>query len=328
MSPPADSHHEIRTINRDQDRPRRRPSSLTYPDPRGSESAIQTTASPEEYFVLTCGGEVTCSLPDPSDSRPWGSPHKFDVPILPLPLEDPHTSQTSKRISTGCGARIHIRASPQGPTTWVGSADATGPTVVPLPEQYFTAEQISILGGGPKAKRCGCITSGAGCRVCGNTLGVQRTFCSKHVSLLNHINQTSYTFLAEAVSPPLPLRKKPIVVQPAPRPESSLDLSWLGLNPIQRTTRPRSPTHSELVGMGIRGEVRAHARAHAEEDEAAIERMFTHDYTGISLRTRSRRSFSEDGDFDDPIIVEPGLDFSRGSMNPIRIPGRGLSTLV
>ncbi|KAJ7642361.1 hypothetical protein DFH06DRAFT_1334237 [Mycena polygramma] len=322
MSPPTDSRHETRTINRDQDRPRRRPSSLTYPGPRGS--AIQTTASPSDYLVLTCGGEVTSSLPDRSDPTPWGSSEKFDVPILPLPLEDAHTSQTSKR-STGCGARIHIRASPQAPATWVGSADATGPSVVPLPEQYFTAEQIHILGGGPKAKRCGCITSGAGCRVCGNTLGIQRTFCSTHVFLLNHINQTSYTFLAEAVSPPLPRRKTPVVVQPMPRPESSLE-SWLGLNPIQRTTRPRSPTHSELVGMGIQGELRARARTHAEEDEATIERMFTHDYTGISVRTRSRRSFSEDGDFDDRIVVEPGLDFSAESMNPI--PGRGLSTLV
>ncbi|KAJ6464763.1 hypothetical protein C8R47DRAFT_67754 [Mycena vitilis] len=322
MSPPPNPSREARTINRDQDRPRRRPSSLTYPDHRGS--AIQIASSPTEYFALTCGGEVTCPLPDPSHPAPWGSSQKFDVPILPLPLEDPHTSQTSQR-STGCGARIHIRASPQGPTTWVGSADSIGPTVVPLPEQYFTAEQISILGGGPKAKRCGCITSGVGCRACGNTLGVQRTFCSTHVSLVNHINQTSYSFLADGVSPPLPGRKTPVVAQPMPRPDSSLE-SWLGLNLIQRTTRPRSPTHSELVGLGIQGEMRARARAYAEEDEATIERMFAHDYTGISVRTRSRRSFSEDGEFDDPIIVEPGLDFPRGSMNPI--PGRGLSTLV
>jgi hypothetical protein len=156
-------------------RSQRRPTSITPPHARGSppQQLSHSTrqrrtqaASPSQSFVLTCGAEANPSVPSLHDPTLWGSFQKWEVPILPLPLDDPHPSPMSiGKPSTGCGAIIHTSASPRGLRTWLGCADAIGSTAISLPAEYFTEDQKCLLGGGPKTKDCGCVTVGMGCCV-------------------------------------------------------------------------------------------------------------------------------------------------------------------
>ncbi|KAJ7444463.1 hypothetical protein FB451DRAFT_1434325 [Mycena latifolia] len=205
-----------------------------------------------DSVVLTCGAELATAIPGAADETPWGSAEKWVVPFLPLPLDDSHMSQGPPvKPNTGCGATIHTRASSRG-KKWIGSADAAGRTVVKLPSEYFTDEQRCQLSGGPRRDECGCATVGMGCCVCGNTLGVRKTLCRAHRKMVGAPHATSYTFLADAVSPPLPRRSKiPITIDratSAPRTSTSRDplnmADWLS-QARDRQLEP-SPTRSEV----------------------------------------------------------------------------------
>jgi hypothetical protein len=88
---------------------------------------------------------------------------------------------------------------------------------------------------------------------------------------------TSYTFLAGAVSPPLPQRRKvPIVIDVAEPRTPTIDdprnlVNWLSQS-REISRRPDSPTHSELVELGMQEE----ARIQAEEEEARIQAVIAH----------------------------------------------------
>ncbi|KAJ6537864.1 hypothetical protein B0H19DRAFT_1078973 [Mycena capillaripes] len=285
-----------------------RPSSLTHPRTRRahriSRGRTQEPA-PLESSVLTCGTELVSLVPNLSDSTPYGSSQKWVVPILPLPLDDSPPSQMPK-ASTVCGATIHTRASPRGPKTWLGCADALGPTVIPLPAEYFTDDQKCHLAGGPRTKSCGCIMVGVGCCLCGNTLGVHRTLCAAHFSILKASHRSSYTFLAESVSPSLPRRRKAVIIgrneAQALADDAGNPNNWSG--ELTETARPPSPTHSDLVEMGIREE----ARIQAEENEARIQATFAHG-SGAGYR-RLRSHHSSWNDHEQPagsVIIPPGL---------------------
>ncbi|KAJ7249138.1 hypothetical protein B0H12DRAFT_1122812 [Mycena haematopus] len=99
-----------------------------------------------------------------------------------------------KEFSTGCGTKIHHRASPAH-RAWFLQCTAA-PTVK------------EELGGVPRMSECGCCAVGVGCCVCGNALGVYNTFCAAHS------NPASFTFLEGSVSPPVPpMRKRRITRQ-------------------------------------------------------------------------------------------------------------------
>ncbi|KAJ7113273.1 hypothetical protein C8R43DRAFT_1138699 [Mycena crocata] len=160
---------------------------------------------PREILVLTCGAEVDLS---PNDTSLWGSPQKWVVSILPLPLEGSPTSPTLiERPSTGCGATIHTGVVPDDLGRWRGPTAGVGRTVMPLSADYFKAKQNSLLGESPHTAACGCVTVGVGCCVCGNTLDVRKTFCAAHLAVVGASHPT-YTFLADAVSPSLLPRRK------------------------------------------------------------------------------------------------------------------------
>ncbi|KAJ7669752.1 hypothetical protein B0H17DRAFT_1209512 [Mycena rosella] len=234
---------------------RRRSTSRRVP---GTTPQRRTLLSPHRSsVVLTCGAELKPAIPSPTDQTPWGSSEKWAVPFLPLPLDDPPLSRRpAVKPTTGCGARIHSHASPRGAKTWTGCSDAAGRTAVPLPGEYFTDEQRCQLGGGPRKEECGCTTVGVGCCVCGNTLGVHKTVCRAHRKMLGAAHPTSYTFLADAVSPPLPRRSKiPVTIdrsEPRTPPRNNThDLvswnNWLGQS--RERLREPSPTRSEMESL-------------------------------------------------------------------------------
>ncbi|KAJ6535297.1 hypothetical protein DFH09DRAFT_1325125 [Mycena vulgaris] len=242
------------------------PSASTTP-PRRLRATSRASNSPpqrraqrpvrrDSFVTLTCGAERRPVLPTPTDKVPWGSSQKRGITFLPLPLEDPRLSQAPpEMLSTGCGAIIHTRASPRGSRTWTGCSDAAGPTAVPLASEYFTDNERCHLGGGPRKEECGCKTIGVGCCVCGNTLGVHRTLCRAHRSMLAAPHPTYYTFLTDAVSPPVPRRSKiPITIERSQsrtptRTNDPLSLTtWLS-QARERQVREPSPTRSEMDGI-------------------------------------------------------------------------------
>jgi hypothetical protein len=91
--------------------------------------------------VITCGGDATPAVVDPTHPYPRVARPKYVVPILPLPLDERESEVGETQRSTGCGARIHASVVPCGIRTWGGRADAAGNTVVPLSAIYFTPMQ-------------------------------------------------------------------------------------------------------------------------------------------------------------------------------------------
>ncbi|KAJ7138363.1 hypothetical protein C8R44DRAFT_868660 [Mycena epipterygia] len=252
---------------------------------------------PGPSHTLTCGAEPVPTLLDPTNPKPWGSSLKCVVPFLPLPLDDRLSQFPKAKLSTGCGAEIYARASPRGGKTWNATAGAAGPTVAPLPAEYFTDEQKYHLAGGPKKEECGCVTFGVGCCVCGNALGVCKTHCLAHLSMLTGSQPTSYIFLADAVSPPLPSPCKiPISVDRresrTPSRTDAFNLeTWLS----QSRDRPRepSPTRSELMNMARqRGLLLEETRL---ESAFAQSSTTTNASNAIIRRIRQRRDSSSIG---------------------------------
>ncbi|KAJ7176109.1 hypothetical protein C8R43DRAFT_1118641 [Mycena crocata] len=233
------------------------------PRPLSRSHQRRHTERTDAIVVLTCGAEIA---PDPMDPTPWGSSEKWVVPMLPLPLGESRTSPSpTERPSTGCGSTIHASASQRGLKTWIGASDAAGRTVIPLPAEYFTDDQRSQLGGGPKNESCGCVIIGVGCCICGNTLGVHKTLCTAHHAMRTISRRTYYIFLADSVSPPLVRKRKaPIVVIDRPRTDSFAFANWLA----QSRRREPSPSRREL------GEMTRRLNEQSSREEAALEAGF------------------------------------------------------
>ncbi|KAJ7436348.1 hypothetical protein FB451DRAFT_1571093 [Mycena latifolia] len=238
------------------------------PHRRSSSSGrvSRTARTSSAAYAIICGAEAAPARVDPTSPYPRIGPPKYIVPMLPLPLDERESligAREAKR-STGCGARIYSGAIPGGAKTWVGRGGTAGPSVVSLPEEYLSPAQNERLGDVPRKDECGCVTVGVGCAVCGNALGALTTPCEKHVS-------AAYTFLAEAVSPPLPRRRKiPIVIEQertppvdreraplaAPRQHDPFDLAaWLSQSYERR--RAQSPARSELEEIGAQMDAEA-----------------------------------------------------------------------
>ncbi|KAJ7766029.1 hypothetical protein B0H16DRAFT_1687089 [Mycena metata] len=280
--------------NRRQSPPRRDSS----PPAQHRTAGNRTTRNTLRSFSLTCGVDLGCS-PNLSGSSSWRSTQEWSIPFLPLPLNEPqgrHIPPT--KPSTGCGTQIHGSGTPRGVRTWTAAGNAGGSSIIPLPTKYFTEEQKGFLGGGPKSSECGCVTVGVGCcvwwvsssspffvivpthSISGNALGIHKTFCETHS--LARAQPTTYTFLAEAVSPPLPhLGKARTAIEVSapntPRVDSAPATrfeNWIGQlvdssdEPWTQGTPADSPTHSELVDLGLEEEARINAM---EEEEGSQE---------------------------------------------------------
>ncbi|KAJ7090742.1 hypothetical protein B0H15DRAFT_930247 [Mycena belliarum] len=259
--------------------------------PRGAPGA--PCKSSPAAIRITCGVPAAPPRAPPPSESPYPAllPTPYAVPILPLPLTPPAAAPAGAAArSTGCGAVVHSGARP-GSTHWTASAGrgAAARTVVPLPPAYLSAAQNESLGGVPRTDECGCVTLGVGCAVCGNALGTHTTPCARH--------RVAYTFLASAVSPPLPRRRKiPIAFErevgaaSGARSGDAFDLgAWLSQSYERRHTRAPSPSRSELEGYAA--EMDAEAAAAARARVAAVARF--------DVQERERERERERGAWDD-----------------------------
>jgi hypothetical protein len=132
-----------------------------YGRPRMNAEVRRSDSVGEGYgFTLFCGGEEV-----ESDADSWSSA-PFEPSILPL---DPaSTSSTSILTSTrrpkrsnGCGALVHMQASPRRRLgVWIAESAATD-AVVEMDTSYFDrAAVVKIV-----KSACGCIREGVGCGV-------------------------------------------------------------------------------------------------------------------------------------------------------------------
>ncbi|KAJ7162416.1 hypothetical protein C8R46DRAFT_1353352 [Mycena filopes] len=238
---------------------------------RDPAAQAQGARSQRETHTITCGAKVIPSRQvEISSTYPARALAPYIVPILPLPLDEnsPSGDQVDATTITGCGTKIHSTAVSGGRRIWIAPADSVLPTVVPLSADYFTPQQKRHLGGVPRAEECGCRAEGVGCCICGNTLGIRRTYCSAHERPTG-TNTTSYLFLAESVSPPLLRRSRKHLIPIAdetpatsgtttttnttadsvPAPPANPLADWF-TETTRHTQRAPSPTQSELEGIG------------------------------------------------------------------------------
>ncbi|KAJ7841469.1 hypothetical protein B0H14DRAFT_3694112 [Mycena olivaceomarginata] len=151
-------------------------------------SATRTTIGRSE--ILFCGSEQRFITESFNAPRP--------TPFCP---GNPAAEQRPQmlRRSSGCGAQVHSRASPEF-DLWTGFAQRQAYTVIPLDAQYVPSEAAALLAC-PGRQGCACSNEFVGCAVCGNHLGARLTLCATHVLSLG---PGTSTFLPSSVSPPHP----------------------------------------------------------------------------------------------------------------------------
>ncbi|KAJ6471564.1 hypothetical protein C8R47DRAFT_744525 [Mycena vitilis] len=250
----------------------------------GASHGRKPNGTPATY-TLTCGAALRRPVVDvdPNFPYPKKRPKKYAIPMLPLPLEGKPSPSTGNG-TTGCGTIIYVKASRGGNYWWEGAGHAAGPSVVLLPEIYFSPLDKQILGGVPRKEVCGCLTVGVGCCVCGNTLGSLTTRCEGHAKTTGC--PIIYAFLADAVSPPIPPKprnRKRItrIEESSANPPTAVDATTTAPTPaLMRTfpwmnswvrtptgTRGRSPSPTPFERARRQQEHDANMQALADEAE-------------------------------------------------------------
>ncbi|KAJ7181375.1 hypothetical protein C8R43DRAFT_969053 [Mycena crocata] len=172
---------------------------MELPSPSGNLPRAGNTShnAPQSAntITLSCGAEF-------EDVHGWDAHTSAAPHFLPsfAPAVDP-PQRSAKAKSTGCGAVVHAQAS--GGRKWRAPVAGVSQDVIPLETAYFPPGAAAALHIGALGD-CGCGMQGVGCRICGNALGAIFNPCGAH-SGPAHAVYKRYTFLASAVSPPLPL---------------------------------------------------------------------------------------------------------------------------
>ncbi|KAG7447825.1 uncharacterized protein BT62DRAFT_930871 [Guyanagaster necrorhizus] len=133
----------------------------------------------DEYdWMLFCGGDEEEVVSEETlfheESR---------GPFVPsiMPLHPPPTAQASSssslkrtiRRSNGCGALVHMRATPRPRLgVWTAKSEASD-AVVAMSSSYFDRSAVAKI----LRSACGCVREGVGCAVCGNPLGTRYRPC-------------------------------------------------------------------------------------------------------------------------------------------------------
>ncbi|KAJ6502964.1 hypothetical protein DFH09DRAFT_1102268 [Mycena vulgaris] len=134
--------------------------------------------------------------------------------FLPIDYSEHVLHPQNQHKLNPCGARIHAASIPKHKDgVWTGNLGGVTPCVIPLEEMYVPAETATRMAA-PRRDACGCEYGYVGCTVCGNPLGILFTLCPSHLSAAALI----YSFLASAVSPPLPLPAESLFPLPLPIP--------------------------------------------------------------------------------------------------------------
>ena len=125
-------------------------------------------------YTLFCGGENadTDMDIDVYEDR-WSSTSPYEPSALPLypPVQHPSTSASSSSASssrrprprsTGCGALLHMHASPRRRLgVWTAKIEASTGAVVSLDAEYFDRAAVAKI----VRSACGCVREGVGCAV-------------------------------------------------------------------------------------------------------------------------------------------------------------------
>jgi hypothetical protein len=130
-----------------------------YGRPRMNAEVRRSDSAGEGYgYTLFCGGEEA-----ESDADNWSSA-PFEPSILPLYPTSPSSTSILKstrrpKRSNGCGALLHLQASPRRRLgVWIAETAATD-AVVEVDTSYFDrAAVVKIV-----KSACGCIREGVGC---------------------------------------------------------------------------------------------------------------------------------------------------------------------
>lgn len=120
-------------------------------------SATRTTVGRSQ--VLFCGSE------QPFIAESFHSPRPASHLLTPFLPGEPAAGQRPQmpRRSSGCGAQVHNRASPEF-GLWTGQAHRQAYTVIPLDAQYVSSEAVALLAR-PGRQGCGCANEFVGCAV-------------------------------------------------------------------------------------------------------------------------------------------------------------------
>ncbi|KDQ63957.1 hypothetical protein JAAARDRAFT_213832 [Jaapia argillacea MUCL 33604] len=117
-------------------------------------------------FTLYCGGQVGWEFEEEQSN--WSSSSSSHYDPSPLPSYPPKSSSSSLhrtpsqlKKTNGCGAVVHVHASPRRRCfVWAANTPASA-SVVPLDTSYFDVGVRSMM----MNSSCGCVKEGIGCAV-------------------------------------------------------------------------------------------------------------------------------------------------------------------
>ncbi|KAG6844464.1 hypothetical protein H0H87_006747 [Tephrocybe sp. NHM501043] len=235
------------------------------PVPRRTPTRARTSRRHDEHaetpttptcYTLFCGGDD----PEPPYHPEVGSA-PFRPSLLPLSAPSPSTSAPSKKRRTnGCGALIHVSASPRrrpastAPAgfTWHAASPAEV-RIAPLDACYFDEPTRLRIQRSP----CGCVREGIACATCGNPLGTRYAPCAasapSHAPLPHPSRRPSYP---AGIRPAVPLFSysflpSAVTSSPAYTPPSRTDTPTTTPDPSSAQEPPNSlmdpPTYPPLL---------------------------------------------------------------------------------
>ncbi|KAF7968233.1 hypothetical protein HWV62_31559 [Athelia sp. TMB] len=126
--------------------------------------------------VLFCGAEVEDDGYTYGHNEPAWEPSPFPLFSEPSAASSSKTRFSSYKPikkSNGCGALVHMHASPrrrQG--VWMAKTPASDAVVAMDPSHFERKAVVKML-----RSACGCVREGVGCAACGNTLGTRYKPC-------------------------------------------------------------------------------------------------------------------------------------------------------
>jgi len=135
----------------------------SYGTARGRYRTDASEESDDVAYTLFCGGdESECEMDVDDHERHWATePYKPSI----LPLFPPTTSPTKRprsRNSSGCGALLHMNASPRRRLgVFTAKNEASTGAVIGLDAAYFDRAAVAKI----VRSACGCVREGIGCAV-------------------------------------------------------------------------------------------------------------------------------------------------------------------
>ncbi|KAF8873481.1 hypothetical protein BD779DRAFT_1477000 [Infundibulicybe gibba] len=164
----------------------------------GMASTHQQHHNDDEYkYTLICGG-----VDEDADTWGDGATEPWTPSILPLfpPTQRRQSVRKSPRRTNGCGALIHMHASPrQRMSVWTAKTQASA-AVISMDPSYFDRTAVAKI----VRSACGCVREGVGCAVCGNPLGTRYKPCRTAGDGL--FSSSSHSSSSRSKQPSAPLR--------------------------------------------------------------------------------------------------------------------------